>query len=172
MQQSATHTGRMNVRAMQAQGALCLAAYCAALDIRHAAVTELLSHLLDLLTSDDLPAWEQRGTLLNVGGRGDPVPEDVDALVPPELRHEFAVLVEFVVEIGIADMYVASSDDPRRFLQKSMEIVEARRIDVPDVSDQLPADRPDTASDDTWGEPMPPETSATIRKRCLDLFGG
>ena len=155
---------------MQAQGALCFAVYCAAQDIRHPAIIELTSHLLDLLSSEDLPSWEQRGGVLALPGRGDPVPDDVKGSVPPSLKHEFAALVQFVVEIGIADMYAASSDRPKQFLCKSVEILQRHEIEAPNVSDLLPADLLESEVEDHWGAPIPEEASAAIRKCCRDLL--
>ncbi len=172
MQPSATKTSRMNVRAMQAKGALCLAAYCAALDIRHPAIAELLSHLLDLQASEDLSSWEQKGASLDLTGRGDPVPGDLEAQIPPSLQREFTTLVEMVVEIGMSDIYAAPSDSPARFLQKSAEILERRGIEVPNVSDLLPAHHLQAVNEDHWGGPISEDASAAVRKCCRELMGG
>ena len=162
----------ISIRTMQARGALCLTVYCHSQGIRHPDIIELLDHLLDLLTATDLPTWEATGTQLALCGRGDPLPEEVEASVPPGLRHEFFVLVGHVVEIGLTDMYGAPSHDPKRFLLKAIETLNRHRLQVPDIDDLLPAGCLDNATEDAWGEPISPEASINIRKHCLDLMRG
>ena len=97
--------------------------------------------------------------------------EDIEAVVPQALRREFAALVEFVVEIGIVDMYGASSERPRQMLERSIGMLDHRGVAVPHVVGLPTVDRPDISDDDRWCDPVSREASALIRNRCLDLLG-
>ena len=119
----------------QVFGAACLYQYCAAKGIQHcASVVELIGHLKSISASENLPAWEAAGAALQLSGRGDALPAEIESLLSEKDAVEFGMLVECVVEIGIVDMYGASTELPLQFARRTIEILERAEIQVPEPS--------------------------------------
>ncbi|WP_208456085.1 hypothetical protein [Burkholderia ubonensis] len=116
---------------MQRYASSCLRRYCEVKGLSHPAVDALLAHLDSIATSRDLAEWERKGALLDLNGRGDPIPADITFALSEEERSAFAELVESVVEVGIVDLYGAKTDLPLRFLDKAMRILERNGIPLP-----------------------------------------
>ena len=102
----------LSTRELQVYAALCLTRFCAARAISHPNIDELVAHLASILTAVDLPAWEQRGAGLALSGRGDPLPAQLEARIPAPIREPFRRLVHSAVEVGLANMYSASTETP------------------------------------------------------------
>lgn len=120
---------------MQVFGATCLYQYCVAKGIHScASVVELIDHLKSISASEDLSEWEAAGAVLQLGGRGDALPGEIESLLGQKEAVEFGILVECVVEIGIVDMYGASTDLPLQFVRRTIEILERAGIPVPEQS--------------------------------------
>ena len=115
----------------QFQGAECLKAFCKHFGIEHPAIDELVAHLESLPVNQTFSAWERRGAGLHLVGRGDATPADVTASVPEELLKDFDELVEYAVEIGIADAYGADTEMPDVYLQKCVNIAASHKVNVP-----------------------------------------
>jgi hypothetical protein len=109
----------------------CLRYYCEFKGISHYAITNLLNHLDEISTSHNLAEWDARGALLDLNGRGDPIPESLKSALSSEGLNEFATLVDSVVEVGIVDLYGAKTDLPLKFLDKVMQILEKNEIPLP-----------------------------------------
>lgn len=124
-------------RELQAYGALCLYRFCSEKHIKHPHIDELLEHLLKMLISSDLAAWERHGAGLELSARGDPIPADVEKLVAADILSDFHRLVEFVVEVGIIDMYAKSTDRPLNHLLRCLEILDATGVQRPDVPEMF-----------------------------------
>ncbi|WP_152565209.1 hypothetical protein [Methylobacter sp. BBA5.1] len=122
---------KFNIRQMQAYAALCLWQFCACLGIRHSSINELVLHLLKMLSAQNLLDWERRGSTLDITGRGDPLPEYVSEIVPITNLDSFNALVESCVEVGIVDMYGASTDQPSKFLKNCIEILRRANVEPP-----------------------------------------
>jgi hypothetical protein len=123
-----------SLESKQLYASSCLRRYCEIKDISHPAVTELLDHLDSILASRNLSVWDARGALLGLNGRGDPIPESLKSALSEEGLNEFAVLVDSVVEVGIIDLYGASTDLPLKFLDKTMQILEQNKIHLPSIA--------------------------------------
>lgn len=122
---------KLNTREMQAYAALCLAKYCASINVIHESIEALIEHLLSILVSESLPNWEQKGACLDITGRGDPIPQNLESIIPRNHLETFSRLVEYVVEVGIVDMYGANTKEPLRFLYKCTELLKSSGIDPP-----------------------------------------
>lgn len=116
-------------------GAACLYQYCTAKGIQHCAcVVELLAHLKSMPISENLPAWAAAGAALQLSGRGDALPAEIEPLLSGEDADEFGMLVECVVEIGLVDMFGGSTDLPLQFARRTIEMLERAGIQIPDPS--------------------------------------
>lgn len=140
----------LNVRQMQAYAAICLLIFCNHIRLTNSAITELIKHLLAMSTAKSLPDWEQAGTGIAITGRGDPVPAEVDEAIPENYKDTFNTLVECCVEVGIVDMYGASTEQPKMFLEKCIGVVHNLGLELPpiEVLDNL------GKGEDAWGEPV------------------
>lgn len=124
---------KLSNRELQAYGALCLHRFCRVKHISHLYIDELLEHLVTMLISSDLVAWDRKLAGLELSGAGDPIPAELKALVPDDIFSEFHLLVEFVVEIGISDMFAKSSEKPLNHLFRCLDILDANGVERPDV---------------------------------------
>lgn len=124
---------KLSIRQLQLYAAVCLRIYCNSRGISHAAIDELISHLFDLSIAKSLPDWEQRGLKLEIIGRGEPIPESVMAIVPDSDRRSFSELVEYSVEVGIVDIYGATTELPYKFACECLSILEGTGISKPSL---------------------------------------
>ena len=120
-------------RELQAYGCLCMHRFCSEKHIEHPYIDELLEHLLIMLISSDLVPWERKLAGLELSGAGDPIPTELETLIPNDIFNDFDLLVESVVEIGIGDMYAAPSERPLNDLFRCLEILDANGVERPDV---------------------------------------
>lgn len=139
---------KFNIRQKQAYAAICLWVFCAHLKIHHDSITKLLTHLVNMLTADSLPKWEQEGLDLEIVGRGEPLPSNVKAVVPKEHLEVFSSFIESCIEVGIVDMYGESTELPSQFLEECVNVLKAFEISIP--SPEVLA-RFETGGD-SWGE--------------------
>lgn len=117
--------------AIQIYASLCLRRYCELKKISHIAVTELLGHLDSIPESSGLSDWDARGAQLDLNGRGDPIPENLRLSLPNDDLYEFSSLVDSVVEVGIVDLYGASTDLPLKFLDSVLQVLERNSVPFP-----------------------------------------
>jgi hypothetical protein len=122
---------KLNTRQLQAYAALCVWKFCSKFGIKHVAICELINHLMSILTAHSLSDWEQDGSALTITGRGDLLPSDVIKLVKLQDLGDFDFLVQCCIEVGLADMYGASSDQPRQFMEKCMDILRDFDVELP-----------------------------------------
>ncbi len=142
----------LTTRRKQAFAAFCLAKFCAANDIRHRAVTELIEHLISILVCDSLPTWVGRGALLELSGRGYPLPESLEAILPEEVAGTFDRLHQYVVEVGLVDIYGASTEEPLRFALECIRILEVCGVAPPSVEDVFGGVPAEAKTGDGWGD--------------------
>lgn len=135
---------RLSNRELLAYAALCLHQFCRAKQIEHPCIDELIEHLLTMLISDTLDGWERKLAGLDLSGDGDPIPAELEALIPGDILDDFCRLVDYVVEVGVGDMYAASSEGPLNDLLRCLEILDANGVERPDVpqifKDKMPAE--------------------------------
>lgn len=139
-----------NIRQMQAYAAFCLVAFCRHIALRNVFVDELVVHLLSMLKANSLSEWERNGSRIAVNGRGDPIPVDVVTAIPENYRDTFSSLLECCVEVGIVDMYGTITDQPRKFVDKCIEILQGIGIEPPSFQSFSNLQRGSGA----WGEPV------------------
>ncbi len=142
-----------SIRQMQLHAAICLWNFCSHLKISHPSIDELLRHLCSIMTASNLADWERNGAMLVITGRGHLMPEDVMRVVPVEEFKDFFHLVECVVEVGIVNMYGATTEEPRQFLIECTDILRSKGIMLPD-SEVILTRQADT---DAWGSPITQE---------------
>lgn len=163
------HLNQCSTRELQAYGATCLAKFCAETGIYSSSLFVLIDHLLLILTSSDLPAWEAEGATLELAGRGDPLPDDLARSIPRDLALDFRRLVEYVVEIGLVDMYGRQTDLPLNFLLASCDILKAHDIEPPLLEELFPSHG--RATNSGWGAPLTDEQYQHLRTWCIRILG-
>ncbi len=154
---------KLNTRQKQVYAAACLWLFCVRLKIQHDSITKLCVHLVNMLTASSLPDWEQEGLELEIIGRGDPLPNDVEAVVPQEHIEAFSSLVESCVEVGIVDMYGESTEQPGNFLEKCVNMLELAGVSVPNP--EIVAKY--KIGNDPWGDPI----SESELNEALNAYG-
>ncbi|WP_339483752.1 hypothetical protein [Pseudomonas sp. RL_5y_Pfl2_73] len=119
------------IQDIQLYGSLCLRAYCEQKKLSHPAISKLLNHLEMMHSSKNLPEWDSKGALLEVNGRGDDIPTDLEDILMQKKATDFTSLVDNVVEIGIVDLYGEKTNLPIQFLERAMAILEKNNIPLP-----------------------------------------
>lgn len=115
----------------QLYASACLRRYCEAKKISHHSVDQLLSHLDAVESSKNLSTWDTEGARLDLNGRGDPIPPELEASMPENERQEFLTMVDSTVEVGIIDLYGDETSLPLKFIEKVMHILERSQIPFP-----------------------------------------
>lgn len=153
----------LSTREKQVYGALCLRRFCLAKGVKHPYIDELIEHLLSILITRELDMWESHGSVLELSGRGDPIPKAIETLLVDDVREDFTRMVDYVVEIAMSDMYSESSMEPLNYLLRCQAILDANGIGRPEVG-ELFDDRV-TREDDTpiWGELYTQEEYERVR---------
>jgi len=152
-----------NVRQLQAYASLCLWKFCNHLNVKHNSINELVRHLISILIANNLPEWEQRGVAIAITGRGDPLPQDVEKIIPVESVEIFNSLVESCVEVGIVDMYGASTNKPYEFVGHCVMLLKQSGIDIPSTDILEKYGR----GNDVWGAPINDSEFSDI----LEIYG-
>ncbi|MEI7867965.1 MAG: hypothetical protein WCI11_08730 [Candidatus Methylumidiphilus sp.] len=142
----------LSTREKQAYGAMCLYKYCKIKGIAHQSINELLNHLVSILISEDLATWERKGAVLDLSGRGDPIPNSLTTYLSNDMIESFTRLVDYVVEIGFVDMYGRSSTDPLMYLQLALDVLYENKIQPPDIQELFPYRKPRDSGSEAWGE--------------------
>jgi len=150
-------------RVMQAYGAACIVRFCAERGIHSPCVDQLVSYLLQLMSSNSLDEWEQAGSLLELSGRENALPDDPANRLAADERIPFKRLLESVVEIGISDMYGGDTDAPVRALVGTRHILATCGIMSPAISEL----RALTQNQRGWGRPRPDREARLIEAWCL-----
>ena len=157
----------MTNRQLQIYAAVCVWEYCNSLRISHESIGELLRHLVGLASAEYLPDWEQNGCGLAITGRGDPIPEDVMALVPVDSQRSFFELIEAAVEVGIVDMYGATTYQPARFVGRCIAILEEAGLKPP----MLGPVRRLGGNGDGWGTALrPDQVEQVLREYGMTIY--
>lgn len=154
----------LSTREKQAYGALCLHRFCKAKGISHPDIDALVEHLLQMLFSDRLDEWDECGYLLELCGRGDPVPESVKAVVPDDLFDDFHRMVEFAVEIGFTNLYGEITMRPFEHLMTCLAILDEHDIPRPDVYEFFEGREFGSRRKPYMGKPYPPEAYERLKK--------
>jgi len=152
---------RISNAGCQVIGAVCLSCFCERFGIAHPDIDSLIAHLwafARIASPDEFVAWDRALGRNALHGLGDPVPDEVLAVVPAELQEDFGALVESVVEIGMYDAYGANTDGPRDFLMLAIRLCEGHNVPVPNLEPFLRS--PQTSR---WGMPVAEETLAQWR---------
>lgn len=121
---------KINNREKQAIGAISILFFCEKYLIYHKSIGELVEHLFEILISENLPKWDQDGLKMDIIGRGELLPEKVDEIIKPELKNDFFQLIEFVIEIGVVDLFGENTNYPNLFLKKAFDILKKHSITI------------------------------------------
>lgn len=159
---------KLSTRLMQAYGAACIAKYCSVKSISSEHVVALIEHLLNVLTTSNLPDWERSGTRLALSGRGDPLPDELLARVPASDVQTFDELVQCVVEIGLVDMYGAETTEPARFLERVVSILRSSSVEPPSIAELIALIG---VSETGWGDPLTVDQYRKVREWCMSQTG-
>ena len=154
----ATAMRDLTVREMQAFAAICLWKYCRTLGIQHRHIDELFQHLIGILTTEHLTVWNQQGSLLEIAGRGDSLSAEVLSCVPLEHHDSFSRLVEWVVEVGIVDLFGAPTEQPAYFVSMCTKILQDTHVEVPRIDPLLGL----PASNLPWGDAITAHEAAQL----------
>jgi len=142
---------RLSIRQLQAYAGACLLMYVGRHGMRNEALFELIEHLFSILSSVDLPNWEQQGSELRLTGQGDPFPPDVLVEIAQKKIDavKFYAFVDSVVTVGIVDMYGAPTGDPLKFVQQCVDFLLDEQIKPPSLEPlrEVLKDRKDV-----WGD--------------------
>ena len=114
---------KLSIREKQAIGAICILAFCRKHNIKYKGIIELSDHLLNLLVSNDLLAWNEAGLNINIIGRGEPFPYELQNLLSKEISNILYSLIDNVVEIGMIDLFGELTSSPEMFLKESLKIL-------------------------------------------------
>ncbi|MFK7089517.1 hypothetical protein AAFM71_11960 [Chromobacterium violaceum] len=115
----------------QLYAAKCLSIFCQENSLQHPSIDLLIAHLNSIENVQNIAQWEHEGALLPLNGRGDPIPEELEALLSKNIKSDFLHLVDYTVEVGIVDLYGALSDLPIQFIEKIIIILEKHNITLP-----------------------------------------
>lgn len=144
---------QLTTRQLQLLAAICLVQYCRHFRIECESVRELVCHLCLMSSAENLAEWEQKGTLLDISGRGDTLPESVLSTLPSDRLGQFNELLESVVEVGLVDMYGAVTDQPKSFLLRCFDILRQAKVELPALGPIHLIDQNESG----WGEPVSKE---------------
>ena len=155
----------LSISDKQVYAALCLHRFCKAKGIEHPSIDELVDHLISIKISSSPADWECKGAALALCGRGDPLPESLAELLPEDVVEDFVHMVEFVVEVGLVDMYGALTTQPMDFLMRCVSILDAHGVERPVVT-ELFEDRGvlDRIYGLRWGETISPEQYVKLKR--------
>ena len=123
----------LNTRQKQAYAAICLWSYCQHFDIKHSYIDELIQHLMTILSMKSLADWEQIGCKIAFPGRGDLLPDELYKIIPIELSDNFRILVDYCTEVGLINMYAASTDEPKLLLNTCIDLLENAKVKIPQL---------------------------------------
>jgi len=115
-------------------GAICLSKFCAAQDIHHESIDDLLKQLWKIATAASIMEWDRERRKLELSGRGDPLPANIAKIIEEPLRSDFERLVNCVGMISDCNMFRDPVDraESRALLSQAIEIVKAYGADPPD----------------------------------------
>jgi hypothetical protein len=91
------------------------------------------------------------------------LPDSLIDIIPENKLAVFNELVECVVEVGIVDMYGATTDEPLNFLKKCMAILRSHGIAPPKLENIFDIQRAENKRNIDWGEPISYEDSKNIQ---------
>lgn len=140
----------LTIRHLQFYAAVCLSRYGNSRHVSAEAFADLVAHLISMFSAARITDWEQQGTQLELGGRGDEIPDDVLKDIPKGEHDLFSRLVEYGVSVGITDMYGAQTDAPKKCLHACFGFLRQAGLDTGDIQDRL-AGSPAIID---WGEPV------------------
>jgi len=117
----------------QVLAANCFRKYCEKYNLIDDAIDKLLKHLYSMEKYsneyNNLAIWEENGAVLELAGRGDPLPARLEQKIPKNKINEFKKILTYTVEVGLCDMYAAPTDEPYKYLIKCIKILEMNSIE-------------------------------------------
>jgi uncharacterized protein (TIGR02996 family) len=117
----------MCTRSLQIAGALMVERFCQRYEISHPALWAWIDQLWQIGTTNDLPAWHRKDAI-------DPLDEGVLCACPAAFKETLRALITVVDEIGITDLYGATTNEPRALARQARQIVELYGIKTTDLT--------------------------------------
>jgi hypothetical protein len=154
---------KFSIRDKQVAGAIALLLFCERFKIYHEGLAELINHLFDITIAVHLGKWEQKGLIIEIIGRGEPVADTVLQGLDKFVKDDLSGLIEFVTEIGIADMNGATTNQPSLFLEKALQVLKKNNIEFILPPEIFVSENNDIA----WGQPW-----SEVRYSALDEIYG
>ncbi|MCX6952388.1 MAG: hypothetical protein NTV51_09515 [Verrucomicrobia bacterium] len=115
-----TAVAHFSIRSQQAIGAALVEKFCFDYCISSPAVSVFVDQLWKVAIAKDLPAWETEGALIEITGRGDPLPEELVAQLGGEISAKLMLICDSATEISLSQMYGAyQPDESFRFLSRT-----------------------------------------------------
>jgi len=124
---------KMTTKQKQVIAAKCFSKYCEEKNNRHNSIDKLVEHLISIENFENIVDWEQKGTQLELVGRGDEIPKSIDNIISLKDKSTFNELLECAVEVGIIDLYGAETENPKLFLEKCIRILKKNNISLPTI---------------------------------------
>jgi len=114
----------------QVLAAKCLSAFCQHENISHIYIEQFMAYLY-AIDVENLPQWEQEGGELKLNGRGDLLPDEISQLLNARNKPSFVNLLNAVAEVGLADMYGATTNSADLYLEKCFKILKEHSVAIP-----------------------------------------
>lgn len=146
---------RISIRALSWVGAQCVRHYCAHRGIEDERVWAFCSYIEDLATTDDIPAWDDRGRKLQVSGLGDPLPGDLQS------DRDLVLIVHHVHEISASQIHGAWQPSMAVSFVRAAATVAGYNLDDLRRVQILGAHEP---GQDGWGDPIDDVTRESWRE--------
>jgi len=140
------------IRDKQVAGAIALLLFCERFSVYHKDLAELINHLFGIARANDLGKWEQEGLIIEIIGRGESVADTVLYGLDKFVKDDLSIIIEFVIEIGIADMYGATTNQPSLFLEKALQVLKKNNIEFILPQRVFMSTKNDTAWGQLWDE--------------------
>jgi len=150
-------------RNLQAIGAVTLELYCKQKNVECSILSDLIRHLKNVLVQRSLSTWEQECIKLEGCCRGDFLPKQVSMLIDnPVTRMQLERLINCVVEIGMVDMYGASTDEPRKAVEFAITIARQNGLALNSLQRVLLNCHGDAHPLQDWGETVTSEDAEKL----------
>lgn len=122
---------KMSIAQRQIFAAECFLKFCSEKRIYHKSIDELVDHLFSIESYNNLVEWERKGADLDLQGRGVEIPKQVLEIIPARDLNSFCELLEYTVELGIVDLYGATTQDSFLFSKKCVSILVKNDSEMP-----------------------------------------
>lgn len=123
-----------NLRQLQAYAGVCLQLFCNYYNLDDVRLKKLAYQLVSVLKAKNLVQWESDCSQLEIPGRGEPLPQDLqNFLIEKDIKDLYS-LIDACVEVGLVNMYGKQDDKPLFFMKKCTQILTNHNIELPPLT--------------------------------------